>query len=624
MLSRFSNVQNGAIIQRISAVDSRWWAALLIAGVLGVYGAGLTAPFQFDDVPNLVENTAIHLSEWSLAAWYEAAVSFQPGGGSRPLAMLSFAFDHWRAGLNPVAFRTTNLYLHGLAVVAALALLHALLAAAGWCERRAWGMAIAATILWALHPLQVSTVLYIVQRMQMLAGLFLLLALWMYVQGRRAQIAGEPSWRWWLGFWAAALAALASKEDAVILPAITLLFELFVLRFAAATGWLARAWRWGYLLGAAAGGLLYVFWLLPTYGSWTPYPGRDFSAWERVLSQGRVLWLYLSQIFWPLPERLAFYYDAFPVSRGWWQPPTTLLSWVGVGGLLAAAWFWRHRAPLVALGVFWFFAGHFITSNALNLELVFEHRNYFPLLGMTLAVVVGAEALLCHFSTGWRWALVAATVLVLGGLTLWRALVWADPVAFAHFAVRTAPDSARAWNALCTTTFEQTGRNPEHPGYRQVIAVCEEGWQRTQSAAIASNLILFKTLHGSVGAEDWQRFYKSLSTITMGVEARRTIRIMLGNVGKGFAIDPEAMVEALRIMEVRGATFSPEEWVEFAYFVLLHTPQPDAALPLFERAFSQLSKDDPWAHELLEELRARGRERWAERLAQRMLSGIKP
>ena len=54
--------------------------------------------------------------------------------------------------------------------------------------------------------------------------------------------------------------------------------------------------------------------------------------------------------------------------------------------LLATALALRNRLPFFSLGVLWFFAAHFLTSNVVPFELVFEHRNYFAALGILLAV----------------------------------------------------------------------------------------------------------------------------------------------------------------------------------------------------------------------------------------------
>src|SRR3546814_8447978 len=86
---------------------------------------------------------------------------------------------------------------------------------------------------WAAHPLQVSSVLYAVQRFQTMGTLFLVLALWAYLKARQAQIEGRPGRTGLLLALLLWVAAMGCKEDSVLLPAYTLALELTVLRFSA-------------------------------------------------------------------------------------------------------------------------------------------------------------------------------------------------------------------------------------------------------------------------------------------------------------------------------------------------------------------------------------------------------
>src|SRR3546814_8000955 len=112
---------------------------------------------------------------------------------------------------------------------------------------------------------------------------------------------------------------MGCKEDSALLPAYTLALELTVLRFAAVDARLARRLRRGYLLAALAGTAVYALLVIPHYWHWDTLPGRDFSTLERVLTQPRVLCLYLWQILVPLPQNMPFYYD-------WVQPSRSLLE----------------------------------------------------------------------------------------------------------------------------------------------------------------------------------------------------------------------------------------------------------------------------------------------------------
>ena len=95
---------------------------------------------------------------------------------------------------------------------------------------------------------------------------------------------------------------------------------------------------------------------------------------ERLLTQSRVLVIYLTQTFWPAPSHLSFFYDDLLVSRNLLEPPSTLLSLVFVVLVLSAAIALRDRFPLAGFGVAFFFAAHALESGPLPLELVFEHR----------------------------------------------------------------------------------------------------------------------------------------------------------------------------------------------------------------------------------------------------------
>src|SRR5690606_17648355 len=109
-----------------------------------------------------------------------------------------------------------------------------------------------------------------------------------------------------------------------LLPLYLLALELTVLRFRAAKPALAQRLRWVYGALVIVGGLVFFLVIVPHYWHWNLYPGRDFSSVERLLTQGRVLIMYLGQILLPLPSSMTFFYDSLNLSRSLWQPWTTL------------------------------------------------------------------------------------------------------------------------------------------------------------------------------------------------------------------------------------------------------------------------------------------------------------
>ncbi|OOG48388.1 pilus assembly protein PilF [Polaromonas sp. A23] len=360
--------------------------AVLAAMILvALYWSGLQGSFFFDDGPSILLAEGVRLETLSPEPLHQAWVSGGAGPSGRPVAQLSFAFNHYFSGFDPFAFKATNLAIHFACGLLVFALTRRLLGSVRPPAKQA-NLLIASgavTALWLLHPIQLLPVLHVVQRMTSLSAFFLLAALLLHIHGRE-----NTSWRgvaWlllaWGLFWPL---SLLSKETGGLFPVFVLAWELTVRR--SFSGKLDRFARG---LTALVGlflvaGLAYALspraqWL------WAGYLLRPFSLMERLLTEGRVLWFYLDLIVAPDIEALGLYHDDFVVSRGLFSPWTTLPALLGLVGLILLAWRTRRSAPLVAFGVSWFLIGHALESTALPLELVHEHRNYLPVFGLLLA-----------------------------------------------------------------------------------------------------------------------------------------------------------------------------------------------------------------------------------------------
>lgn len=412
----------------------------LIAGLLFI--AGLPGGFVFDDIPSIVNNSAIHLSRLDGDALLNVVTTRQISGDMRTLPTLTFALDFWRGGgLEPATFKTTNIVLHALTACVLAWLFRSLLLLARVPATRVTWLAPALAFAWAAHPLQVSSVLYVVQRFQTMGTLFLLLALCTYVTARKTQIEGGRGSTGLLLTGLLWALALGCKEDSILLPAYTLALELTLLRFAANDAGVAKRLRLVYLMGAWSGIVIFLFYVIPRHWSWEPYAARDFSTPERLLTQARVLCMYLGQILLPLPQHMPFYYDWLQPSRGILQPWTTLPSIILLVALLATAWWQRARAPLFSLGVFIFFGAHAITSNVVGLELAFEHRNHLALIGVVLAV----GSLLASITQRWlvrpaiKEGMYSGLLLVLACTTIVRAYDWRSNLTLAHASAESSP-----------------------------------------------------------------------------------------------------------------------------------------------------------------------------------------
>jgi hypothetical protein len=181
---------------------------------------------------------------------------------------------------------------------------------------------------------------------------------------------------------------------------------------------------------------------------------------ERLLTQPRVLWDYALNILLPAGPRLGVYQDDFTLSRTLWHPWTTLPALVGWLILLSAAVRWRRQAPVFAAGLFIFLGGHAMEAGIFPLEIYFEHRNYFPSIGLlllltgTLPILAGR---LGEMTPGFRRLAAAAPIalaVVMLGAVHARALVWASPELLMTQSQQNRPDSPRVQSTLAALALE--------------------------------------------------------------------------------------------------------------------------------------------------------------------------
>ena len=166
------------------------WALLVSSGLLIVlvYAPALTGGFVFDDVPNIVRNSHIAQVDSFQSAW-QAGFTNMSGPLGRPVAMLTFAVNVYFTGLDPWWMKLTNLAIHllntGLVFLLAIRLVPLLSRSPLDMADARW-LAVAIALIWAIHPLNLTSVAYIIQRINSLATLFSLLAILSYLRARMA------------------------------------------------------------------------------------------------------------------------------------------------------------------------------------------------------------------------------------------------------------------------------------------------------------------------------------------------------------------------------------------------------------------------------------------------------
>ena len=430
-----------------------FWAVALLAGVIA-YMPGLDGPFLFDDFGSIAELG----SRGGVRDW-ETFKGFVFGGYSgptgRPLALLTFLIDanNWPADAWP--FKRTNLVIHLINAALLGVLINKVLQLLEMDSRnRRWIVAISAAC-WLLHPFLVSTTLYVVQRMAQLATLFVFLGFIAYLHGRSllASNALKAYLIMSLSVGVFTFLAMISKENGILLPLLIGTLEVTVLASQRARlPRLNRYWAIVFLVLPSTIIALYLGGKFLSDDFFRAMPPRDFSTYERLLTQPRILVDYLRHWFVPELYTVGVFQDHFIKSTGILSPITTLFAIVFHLALIVIAVIKRQRWPLFAFAVLFFYASHLIESTVINLELYFEHRNYLASAFLFVPVVVLLQS---QLNRRLFFVVAAGALLLLAGITRYTATVWADHDTMVEASAQKAPTSARAQMLLARNLYNR-------------------------------------------------------------------------------------------------------------------------------------------------------------------------
>ncbi len=429
--------------------------------VYAVYTPGLAGTFLFDDYVNLPSLGQFGpVDKLKTLLFYVTSGNADPIG--RPLSMLSFLLDAQNWPADAAQFKRTNILLHALNGMLLCWLLLELGRLSAWSERRACGTALLGAAIWLLHPLWLSTTLYIVQREAMLPATFTLAGLIGYLKIRRSVVERRKGAALLLVITIALFTLLAtlSKANGILFPVFIAVLEIAYLRplqywqpsdkrvvmCLRIASYPAAALIAAYLLYAGATAIIDGLAIRP----WT--------EWQRLITEPRVICDYLGLLIFPHPYSRGLFNDSFLPSGGLLSPWTTLPAILAIVALAVFAWRMRNRFPPVSLAIFFFLVGHSIESTTIPLELYFEHRNYLPaaLLFWPVAVWLTGKGALKNFKP----ALVVLLLVLLSAETYAGAQLWGDSEAQALVWASQNPDSPRA-QTYASQVERGHGRNTE-------------------------------------------------------------------------------------------------------------------------------------------------------------------
>lgn len=477
---------------------------LLVAITYYSFAPAQSGPFIFDDFPNL-ENMR-HLNEGVTPESLGRYLASPKGVPGRPLAMLSFLIEDSAWPAYPADYKRNNLLFH---LVNGLLILWLTLRLTRYLPistaTRHW-VPLLCTAAWLLNPIQLSATMLVVQRMTLLSTLFTLAGLIAYLACLESDRLKPLPRTVFAGLVLSAFTVLAflCKENGVLVFAYATALNLTLLRPLIAT--FPTLPRRLLLLGTSMPLIALATLAALNWGAIeAPYKLREFTLFERAITQPRILFDYLGNIFIPRIGGQGILHDDYVFSRSLFEPAST---WVAVAGLLIAsttAWLLRQRYPLFAFAVLWFLGGHLIESSIVGLELYFEHRNYLPMMGPLLAFTIVAinPARLSPTLTRSAFALWLAVCI---GLLHVNAYTWGNRGQQALVWLQEHPQSQRATQWAAAYHLENGDTDQARRTLQQAIARID------QADDLRLQAILIDCFSRGVTPAQWQTATRLLST----------------------------------------------------------------------------------------------------------------
>ena len=381
-----------------------------------------------------------------------------------PLVYTTFWLEHKLWGFDPTGYHIVNVLMHLVNTLLVWHLMRRLSVPGAWVV----------AAVFAVHPLHVESVAWVIERKDVLSGLFYLSAAlaWM-------RFVEQPRPRYYVGSLVLYAAALLSKSIVITLPVALLIWHWWQQGRVTSTDLLR-------LVPFCAIGLVITVGDLSFYASLTgAFDVIDYSLTERTLIAACALWFYAGKLLWP--SELAVIYPRWDIRV------TDPLAWgylIAAVALVVVLWHFRHqlgRGPLAGALFFGFTllpVLGFVDYGYMQFSFVADRFQYLAGIGV-MAVVIGAAAYGgCRLPAFWQKGAqaVAAVVIVVLGLLTWRQVgIWSDDETHLRHIISHNPQAWDVHFSLGRVLFDQKR-------YDEAIAVCRVAIEQRPDHAKAHNI----------------------------------------------------------------------------------------------------------------------------------------
>jgi len=431
---------------------------LILIGLI-VYSNTLKVPFQLDDrlfveqrqsdleikrdIKNLAPLTMFDEDESSANP-----TDYRGPWASRPLLYITLVMNHVVGGYNTWGYHLVNIFFHLINGILLYFLIILTGRHLGLEQRETVLVALLASSIFVLHPVETEAVTNIINRSILMATTFYIAGLLLFLKA--ATSIGKRKRLYILLLLLAAFFGASAREDFATFFLMLFVFDLlFISRFRLRdlTGHYME-----YL--ACIPGLALMIYLIITNTYETAAYAANFnlpaflsaSPIQYVLTEFSVQWTYVRLLILPINQNLNY---GYPISQSLTEVHT-LIAALAYGGLWAGSLYIVRKRPVVSFGILWFLVILLPVSFAIAFmklrlgDVIFEHRLYLPSIGL----IVLSAAVLVRTAKNNKVLISIITVicLVLGSATYARNNVWTNPVNLWHDVVKKSPNNPLAHN----------------------------------------------------------------------------------------------------------------------------------------------------------------------------------
>jgi len=448
-------------------------------------------------------------------------------------------------------------------------------------------IALLATVLWAINPIQTQAITYIVQRMASMAGMFYIMSMYFYLKGRTSANELSRIAHYFFCF-VAAILAFGSKENAAMLPISIFLFDLFLIQGLAKENIKKNSLIFLILILIPVA--LALFLKGPSIFSaniFSGYEGRGFTLSERLLTEPRIIIFYITLLLYPMPDRLSITHD-ISISHSLMNPPTTIIAIFTILAIFVVAIIKSKRYPLISYCIFFFFLNHIIESTIFPLELIFEHRNYIPsmLVFVPITILIARGIRFFSYKRSMQIVIYIFVILVLvgqGHSSFMRNFTWKTEEGLWLDAIDKYPDMSRAHHNLGRYYADNDQTEKAIALYKEALKLKRASHGETQHLTHYNLALIYMKTDEEDKAID--HLHKAIAIFPRFADAYNNLAIIIAKRGKYH--------DAFNLL-IKSLTYnrnSPQAHNNLG-FLLLRTKRIDAAISEFKEALS-LKDGDP-------------------------------